>query len=1105
MAKTVETVPYSFDDLYKESKALFNDSGFDVSEGSNTAQLSAVMSYLVSTLNTNTAMNINETLLPYATKRKNVLQDARVLGYEAQHVISYQYRLTIRLSYDLIGYGKITIPKYSKFTNANHTYVFLTNVNDISTTTANGIIVDTGNFKVKDVIYSPKELTFEFDTNTGYIKTAKTKTGLYVDNLKEVNKLFQENRDISFTVKEGEIVDYNLDPSALEVTVGSVTVNGNTYTRNYIDIPYTNVENDGIDCYVSYYDDYGNYQEKIPYTRTDDFFFEKDANTTNMVKHKFIRIDDIEMGTPRIYFKYAGLGKGVPFGSVVQLCILQSDGEDGKMQNLASSKNVFSLPNYNFMYSRAQTDAEKQIADNTTPQTEELNVITGITLPTITSGNENSNFYINDIFASAKVLNCELLTSGTSEESTNSVIVNAPKVYNSANRLVTCLDYKYACNRSSFVLDSAVWGGEDEFPKAPGHIWFSFLPNKISERGFTSDENKTEYIRNNSELVYNYAEGESVYQHQMRQEYYQRNYLLNTEIKSYNAFINENGTIVRKYGGVWGDLVNKYVPSLTFHHRHPIYMNFNYNIHILKYNIKETTESVHESLFNALDACFYGDDSLNLENYETEYFHTNIVKRLDYLLSDLCGFTSDLETQLVLNEKTLCTENWKSEYKDIYIPLCVPYEKYYTDEGFLDTSRLPNIDTKNFINFTYDIIRDPLGIYGTYTNSSNTAYSSYDGQYISKYSDVNSLRYSLVTGDLFVDWSVIKANTEKNKELYYTMNDGKDYTDLSTKMFIAPIKIKMKYRYLITQDFINRYNANEFVEIQLGFNLAPENKKDESFNNIKYTLYKNNDSNVVVYNNSQLQPIMTRDLTDRSKIRMYTKLHLQYVVDKDNMPIMENSNLNNVLEIEFERTCGYYYLFNTFKKEILIHLFVNGDYEGFTIAQNGVRSNKYYDVHLEEVASTFKVNESQVYDDTAFSDITYSNPIAYLTTSDRKFITCDDASEDGIHHDWSDLPKKAQTILDSYIPVNGKSNLRYITTEGYVIDTLEDVSDVDYYTGEVVRDYNESMYEYTPLTVDMFRQNVYMNVKYPSLNFKVLRNVIPRLNNVKFKNSTETY
>ena len=102
MSNTVETVPFNFDDLYSETKSLFNEMGFDVAEGSNTAQLAAVQSYLVSALNTNTAFNINETLLHYATKRKNVLQDARVLGYEAQHITSYEYRLTIRLSYDLI-------------------------------------------------------------------------------------------------------------------------------------------------------------------------------------------------------------------------------------------------------------------------------------------------------------------------------------------------------------------------------------------------------------------------------------------------------------------------------------------------------------------------------------------------------------------------------------------------------------------------------------------------------------------------------------------------------------------------------------------------------------------------------------------------------------------------------------------------------------------------------------------------------------------------------------------------------------------------------------------------------------------------------------------
>ena len=104
MAKITQTVPFTFDELFEESRKLFGDAGFDVSDGSNTSQLAAVLSYLVSSLNTNTAMNINETLLPYATKRKNILQDARVLGYEIKHKTSYQYRLKIRIDDKMRGY-----------------------------------------------------------------------------------------------------------------------------------------------------------------------------------------------------------------------------------------------------------------------------------------------------------------------------------------------------------------------------------------------------------------------------------------------------------------------------------------------------------------------------------------------------------------------------------------------------------------------------------------------------------------------------------------------------------------------------------------------------------------------------------------------------------------------------------------------------------------------------------------------------------------------------------------------------------------------------------------------------------------------------------------
>lgn len=253
MSKTTQTVPFSFDDLFEESRNLFANAGFDVADGSNTSQLAAVMSYLVSSMNTNTAMNINETLLPYATKRNNILQDARVLGYEPQHATSYQYKLTIKLGYNMIGYGKIIIPKYTKFTSNNNTYVFVEN-NDLHNSKENGIVIDTGKFKVGDVEYDKRTLVLEYNENNGYIKTAKTQDGFYIDNLKELHAMFERNSDIEISVKEGEIIDYSIDPSSLEVTIGSVTVNGQTTVRNYIDIPYTNVENDGINVYVSYYD-----------------------------------------------------------------------------------------------------------------------------------------------------------------------------------------------------------------------------------------------------------------------------------------------------------------------------------------------------------------------------------------------------------------------------------------------------------------------------------------------------------------------------------------------------------------------------------------------------------------------------------------------------------------------------------------------------------------------------------------------------------------------------------------------------------------------------------------------------------------------------------
>ena len=75
MPNLTQTVPYDFDELFEEARKILYESGFDVSDGSNTTQLASLMAYFINALNVNTSANINETLLPYATIRRNVLQD----------------------------------------------------------------------------------------------------------------------------------------------------------------------------------------------------------------------------------------------------------------------------------------------------------------------------------------------------------------------------------------------------------------------------------------------------------------------------------------------------------------------------------------------------------------------------------------------------------------------------------------------------------------------------------------------------------------------------------------------------------------------------------------------------------------------------------------------------------------------------------------------------------------------------------------------------------------------------------------------------------------------------------------------------------------------
>lgn len=355
-----ETIPYNFDDIYEYIEQKFEEEGYDTEEGSNTMQLVTAMSYLVSMLNANTAANINETILPLARKRSVALNDARVLGYEVSHVQSYQYSLTLEFS----NAGTYRINKYDSFSTGDHTYYYMGDTTD-SFTVSEGETV--------------------------------TKT---------------------ITVKEGTLNKYSSDES-LSLTIES-QYNANTKTwaaQEYIDVPYTDVEENGIEMFLTYYDESGNYYEMEEWSRTTQFMIEADTS----LNKEFVRLDLIDYGMPRLYFKIGDIGKDMRIGTLVYLNVLQSSGEDGKMTE--------------------------------TPTPDSLD---------------------------CEVTSYTLSVQGASEETLESIQTNAPLFNNTANRVITINDYIAFCNRQTSVETSVIWDGGDEYPERPGYIWFTFTPATIT-------------------------------------------------------------------------------------------------------------------------------------------------------------------------------------------------------------------------------------------------------------------------------------------------------------------------------------------------------------------------------------------------------------------------------------------------------------------------------------------------------------------------------------------------------------------------------------------------------------------------------------------------
>lgn len=617
-----ETIPFNFDEIYSYVENKFNEKGYDVEEGSNTMQLVTAMSYLTSMLNANTAVNINETLLTQARKRNMVLRDARILGYELDHIKSYRYTLTLNFTEQKTH----SIGRYTSFDAGGLTYYYMGE--QLEDFDVSQIDISNKKFYVKDMskviceslggtwssefswaTFKTSDIPIGFSStlNSSQLveynsKTAEEKLEYYIDhNNYELLSYIGVMKKLE--VREGKLNKYEDNGTLIRIietqaTIDSVTGAITEVVQPYIDVPFTNIEEDGLDVFLTYVDENGTQFDKEEWKKSSSFMIDKDT----VLNKEYVRLDDIDFKTPRIHFKLGEIGKELRVGTFVYINALTSSGVKGEMLD--------------------------------TPKPNEIN---------------------------CEVVNYELILQGANEESIESVKQNAPLFHNTANRVVTKPDYIAFCNRQSQVKDTDVWDGHDEFPKQAGNIWFSFIPS-TNTRKLTPVDSGT-----NSKFI-----------------------LQNTSDKTnWNV---EDAEI----DAVWSYLDDFKIPTMIFHHRNPVYMDFNYNIEIIKYGLAATRKDQHKALFDIIDEYFKNE----AESYKFEYFGSNLTRRIDDLLTDNTGFNHSLETNIHLSDSNITEEIEVSDgvyKKEVRIHLGMPYENVINDDYSINTEKLPLITTPKFV------------------------------------------------------------------------------------------------------------------------------------------------------------------------------------------------------------------------------------------------------------------------------------------------------------------------------------------------------------------------------------------------------------------------
>jgi len=579
-------IPYNQQEIeHVMRQAMYHNGITDVLyEGSNVSQLTSIISYVISSLNVNTAINLQETLLPLATKRMNILFGARQLGYEPHAVKSYKYKLLLKPLYDQTK--TITLPDGTEIIDTND-----------QTDRTISIIKNT-RFKCGDATY------YYVGPTLDNIITVSNYDIQYIND--STRGRAAKDITIEIPVVEGVMTTY-LEDEMLQMTATEYTENNETKTKQDYLIGYRDVEEDfGLQVYLTYIDDDGFQVIDEEWTKSEQFLIDE---TLDYNKNKFVRKENIILGYPAIFFQFAGLGKGIRTGTLIKVNVLQSLGPDGE----AIGK-----------FEVHQDDVEF---------TQEM-----------------------------EVLEYSLLEKGRTYETDSEIKDNAVVFKNTGNRAVTKYDYITITKRNPLVQECDAWGGEDESPKEKGNIWVSCTPSEQQRpiieypKGYEIDiGTPSKYTSNPVQRNWN------------------------------NWYINDiNYSKIIRY------LDNFKIMTMDINYRHPLYINFYYFIDVVKYDLSKSISTTNSIIFQNINKFFVE----HLENFQSEYFNSNIQRILDTALDYNSGVNINLNITGTLCVDMIDKFNLLTYgRKVIKTDLSWPYENVYDEEtGDLKWDMFPKID-----------------------------------------------------------------------------------------------------------------------------------------------------------------------------------------------------------------------------------------------------------------------------------------------------------------------------------------------------------------------------------------------------------------------------